>query len=292
MSEKVFLNGELVPAESARVSVFDAGLTHGAGLFETIRAYSGRPFRLEQHVARMRRSANKLSIAMPWDDAEIERGILMLLAANRLGDARLRLTLTPGSLRRLRDEDDDDPTLLATAQAFEAYPPELYRKGMSVCIASFKQTGTDPTAGHKTLSYFPRLLGLHEAQRRHCAESLWFTTENLLAEGCVSNVFLARGDTLLTPPLETPVLPGIARGAVLELAMQRRMTIEQRPLMIEDLLKADEVFLTNTIMEVMPVCRIERHAVGNEKVGEMTRQLHEAYRDLVWKECRLDGAEA
>lgn len=291
MTDPVSLNGELIASDDARLSVFDAGLSHGAGLFETVRAYAGAPFRLPQHIARMRRSAHKFSFAMPWDDAELERTVRHVLSANRLAEARVRITLTPGNLRRLRDDAAGEPTLLVAAQAFEAYPVEYYQRGMTVCISSYRQSKYDPTAGHKTLSYFPRLLALREAQRKQCGEALWFTTDNQLAEGSVSNVFVVRGDALLTPPVETPVLPGIARGAVLEMAMQQRLTLEQRPLTIDDLLAADEVFLCNTVMEVMPVCRVERHAVGDEKVGETTRRLHEAYRDLVWKECRIGGVE-
>jgi branched-chain amino acid aminotransferase len=289
MSEQVYLNGEIVAADRAALSVFDSGLSHGAGLFETLRTYAGRPFRLDAHLARMRRSAERLSIPCPWDDGELRHALTRLLQINELADARVRITITPGNVREGVSGEAPRPSMLIAAQKMEPYPTDLYRQGMTVCISSFRLSRTDPLAGHKTVSYFPRLLALREAQRKQCGEALWFTTDNQLAEGCISNVFLVRGETGFTPPIDTPILPGIAREVVLECAEALRVAVEQRPLTIDDLLAADEVFLTNSIMEVMPICRVERHAVGDEKVGEITRRLHEAYRDVVVRECQLCG---
>jgi D-amino acid aminotransferase len=290
MSELVLLHGEIVEAAEARVSVFDAGLAHGAGLFETVRVYHGNPFRLDEHLRRMRQSGQRLGIALPWDDAELTRGVERVLQANELRDARLRITATPGDARTAESSPEDaspPATLLIAAQAFDSYPAEHYRRGMTVCVSSFKQSRNDPLAGHKTLSYFPRLLALREAHARQCGEALWFTADNRLAEGSISNVFLVSNEKLLTPPLDTPVLPGVARKVVLEGAAAERIAAEERALTIDDLLAADEVFLTNVILEVMPVCRVERHAVGDEKVGEITRRLHEAYRRMAARECRI-----
>lgn len=286
--EHVYVNGEIVAADDARLSAFDGGISHGAGLFTTLRTYHGKPFRLPAHLARMRRSAERLALPMPSEDGEIDDAVRRLLRASGLGDARLRITITPGSVRAAAG-DSPSPTVLITAQQAESYPPEFYRRGMTVCVSSFKQHKDEPTVGHKTVSYFSRLLALREAHRKHCGEAIWFTTDNHLAEGSISNIFVVRDETVLTPPVDTPLLPGIARAVVLEVCAALRITALEQPLTINHLLEADQVFLTNSIMEVMPVCRIERHAVGDEKVGDVTRRLHEGYRDVVWKECPPDA---
>jgi len=126
---------------------------------------------------------------------------------------------------------------------------------------------------------------LREAQRARCIEALWFTTKNTLAEGCISNVFIVRGGILRTPPLDTPVLPGITRGVVLELAQRNEIEAKEEPLGVHDLLDADEVFITNSIMRIMPVVRVEKSEIGGARVGEMTRRISAAYRELVKTEC-------
>lgn len=271
-AEKVFLGDRLVDADEARVSAGDAGLLHGVGLFETLRAYEGRVFRLEAHLDRLARSIDALRLPFALDRPLCRKALADVLAANAMRNARLRLTVTAG--RTDRGGEDDGavrPTVLATAAAVAAYPPEYYRTGMTVLISRFRQSRADPLAGHKTTCYWPRLIALREAHAGGCGEALWFTDQNLLAEGCVSNVFIVKGDVLKTPPLDTPVLPGIARGVILGAASASGQSVLELPLTVNDLLDADEVFLTNSIMEVMPVCRVERKAIGNEKPGPITR---------------------
>ena len=275
MSEKVYLNGELVSVSAARVSVSSPALQHGVGLFETLRAYDGRPFALERHVARMRASAVKLD--MPVDGAldEVATAVEQVLAANRLANARVRFTVAPPGPQ----ETPPRPLLLVMAQETAGYPAELYERGMTVCLADrFRQSPWDPLAGHKTTSYCPRLVALRQAQAKGCGEALWATPANLLAEGSLSNLFLVKGGRLKTPPLDTPVLPGVTRAIVLELAQAGGIPADEAPCSIDDLLDADEVFLTNAIMEVMPVSRVERRGIGGEKPGDVTRALAEAYR--------------
>ena len=152
-------------------------------------------------------------------------------------------------------------------------------------ICPFRQSADDPIAGHKTTGYLPRLLGLREAQKAHCLEAVWFTTRNQLAEGSISNVFVVQGGVLKTPALATPVLPGLTRAAVLEVARKSGIETVETDLGIGDLLDADECFLTNTIMELMPVIRVERRDIKDGKVGPMTRKLGDLYRELVQEEC-------
>ncbi len=274
MSEKVYLNGRIVAAGDARLSVANPAFLHGVGLFETLRAYGGQPFLLRSHIERMRASAAKLRLQLGAALDAIPDAVTAVLAANELSEARIRFTVTPPDV----DTPEGPPTVLVTARPTTGYPPELYEKGMSVCICDdYRQSSHDPLAGHKTTSYFPRLAATRVAAERHCGEALWFTPDNRLAEGSISNVFLVKGGELITPPVDTPVLPGITRALVLELAREAGLTIREQACTIHALLDADEVFLTNAMMEVMPVTRIERHAIGDEKVGPITRRLREAY---------------
>jgi branched-subunit amino acid aminotransferase/4-amino-4-deoxychorismate lyase len=278
MSEKIYLNGHLVSGGEARVSVSNPSFLHGVGLFETLRTYNGKPFRLAEHLERLRASAQRFNMPVTDLIEKAPAAVDEVLAANNLASARVRITVTPPGAM----DEVEHGTLLVRAEATTGYPPELYERGMTVCVQTqYRQSPLDPLAGHKTTSYFPRLLALRDAQDKQCGEALWFTPDNFLAEGCMSSVFLVHEGKLLTPPLDTPILPGVTRAAVIELADEKGILCEQRPCTIDDLLKADEVFLTNAIMEVLPVTRVERHLVNNEKIGAVTRTLAQAYKDLI-----------
>ncbi len=297
MPDFVFLNGKIVPASEARVSVFDAGFTHAAGLFETMRAYGGKVMRLDAHLLRLMHSASTLEIQMPaameaavpsaTDD--LRRGIADVLSANELTNARLRLVMTPGDIPRPGQDPEHraPPTVLVTASPVQPYPEQLYSRGMRVCISPYKQNRHDPLAGHKTLAYLPRLLAMKDAADRQCQEALWFTAENRLAEGSICNVFVVMGDKVLTPPVDTPVLPGVVRASIIEVCHANDIKIEEAPIDINMLMEAQEVFLTGTVLEVMPVTSIEKHMVGDGAVGEMSKRIGGLYRELVARECDL-----
>jgi branched-subunit amino acid aminotransferase/4-amino-4-deoxychorismate lyase len=283
MREHVALNGQIVALDDATISALDAGLMHAAGLFETMRAYKGRVVDFDAHMERMARSAEALHLQVALDRSAIARDIDALLAANVLADARIRLVLTPGPVPR--DENPSPrPTTLITAGPVKPHPPELYQAGMRVCIAPFRQSRWDPLAGHKTLAYLPRLLAMKDAAQRRCNESLWFTTDHQLAEGSICNVFAVIDGRAATPPLSTPVLPGVVRQVVLNLCAALNIPHEERAIDIDALLSASEVFLTGSIMEVMPVTSIEKHPVGDGVPGPLTRRLAEAYRERLEKE--------
>lgn len=297
MPDFVFLNGKIVPASEARVSVFDAGFTHAAGLFETMRAYGGKVMRLDAHLLRLMHSASTLEIQMPaameaavpsaTDD--LRRGIADVLSANELTNARLRLVMTPGDIPRPGQDPEHraPPTVLVTVSPVQPYPEQLYTRGMRVCISPYKQNRHDPLAGHKTLAYLPRLLAMKDAADRQCQEALWFTAENRLAEGSICNVFVVMGDKVLTPPVDTPVLPGVVRASIIEVCHANDIQIEEAPIDINMLMEAQEVFLTGTLLEVMPVTSIEKHMVGDGAVGDISKRIGGLYRELVARECDL-----
>jgi branched-chain amino acid aminotransferase len=286
MPDQIYVNGQLVPFEEAHLSPGDAGVLHGAGLFETMRARAGSVVRVREHLGRLTRSAQVLGIPFSLGESQLSEMVSELLEANALTDARLRLTVTRGDLHAATAEDPTPPvTLILSAAPFQAYPASLYEKGMTVVISPYKQNPENPLTGHKSTSYFDRLLALREAQQVQAGEALWFTAHtNYLAEGSISNVFLVDKEGLLcTPPLTVPdkvnqrlCLPGITRQAVLEKATGLNILPHERLLTINDLLAAREVFLTNAIMGIMPVTRIEKHQVADGRPGELTRKLRTA----------------
>lgn len=285
MSEKIFLNDKLTSANSAKVSVTDGGLLYGMGLFETMRSYNGVVFALDDHLDRLSASTEKLSIANPYKKKFLKEAVYETIEGNGLSGARIRLTLTSGSV----STDQQKPTLMITATELKPYPPEYYQKGVTVVLCPYRQNPNDPTVGHKTTSYMPRMLGLKFAQKYKAAEALWFTTDNRLAEGCISNVFVVKDSAIYTPAANTPVLPGIARKTVLKLADEYSLRCSEKDLHIDDLLDADEVFITNVIMQVMPVIKVEKHDINKAKVGSVTKELGRYYDKFVQETCGKKG---
>jgi branched-chain amino acid aminotransferase len=284
MTEQVFLNDELVDIGKACISVTDSGFLYGAGLFETMRSHNGVVFALKDHLDRLFVSADVLSINNPYNREYITEAISKVLNANKLTDARLRLTLTNGPMAE--SEQQRKSTLLVTATKLRSYPPEYYKKGVMVVLCPFRQNPLDPASGRKTTSYLSRMIALNMAHQKRAAEALWFTVDNRLAEGCISNVFLVKDSQLYTPPITTPVLPGVARKKVCELAKQNSIKLIEKDLLIDDVLGADEVFLTNVIMQVMPITKVEKHTVGDGQVGPVTKKLKEKFDELVGKQCQ------
>lgn len=273
----VFLNDAVIEAADAKVAADDGGFLYGQGLFETMRATGGEVFRLDDHFDRLFASCEKLGIKFSFDREYMREAVRRVLVANELKEARVRLTVTGGAM----SAEDIRGTLLVTAVEFTPYPPEYYEKGMTVTLCDYRQNSLDPLCGHKTTNFFARLVALQEAIKKKSTESLWFTTDNKLAEGCVSNVFIVKDGTLFTPRLDTPVLPGIARKVVLEIAAKEGIAFQEKDLFINDLLEADEVFVSNSIMTVMPVATVEAKAIADGKPGEITRKVLGCYRDLL-----------
>ncbi len=291
-----WLNGKLVERDAATVSAFDAGLQHGIGLFETMLARHGRVFRPAAHVKRLVASARELLLTDTLRDGPLVEAVQMVVDRNGLEAARVRLTVTGGNLNRLAASAAArraDPTVLIDAQPPTAYPESFFEKGVMVVIAAGRTNPLDPTAGHKTINYWPRINALQRALTARGAEALWFSVSNHLAGGSVSNVFVVREGSLVTPPARgdtkgapAAVLPGITRVAVMDLAPDLGIEAKTGTLTIDDLLGADEVFLTNASWGVLPVVAVEKEAIGAGEVGPVTRQLRKAWLDLVEEETR------
>jgi branched-chain amino acid aminotransferase len=293
---QVWINGNWVSRDEARISAFDAGFQHAVGLFETMTARNGRIFRVRDHLERLRASAVALRLTETLNIDPLAEVANQVLERNALREARVRLTLTGGDLNLLQTTGTRTahaPTILVVAQPPTRYPEELYAKGVRVVVADGRVNPLDRTEGHKTLTYWSRLAALQDAGAVGASEAVWFSVTNHLACGCVSNVFLVRDGVLLTPyargeearsALPAPVLPGITRATVLELAAELGMPTEKTMLSIDDVFAAEEIFLTNSSWGLMPVIGIERTQIGSGMPGDRFARLRSAYRDRVERE--------
>ncbi len=297
----VWLNGAYVDESRASISLRDTGLLHAAGVFTTMRSYGGKVFRLPQHLARVRQSCDALFIPIQYKDEVLSAAIEELLSRNEMADARLRLTITRGAARPNPLHGTQlEPNAFITAAPLEPYPKEFYDRGLTVILLDEQKLNPyDLQAGHKTLNYFSRLAALREANRRSAGEALWFNVHNYLQSGSIANVFIVKSNTLITPPTrvdlrdkavaeattypKSNVLPGVTRGAVIDIAKDIGIDVQYAAIDVNQLLDADEIFLTNSIMGVMPVCRIERTPIGADKPGPVTRRLAAAYAEAVVK---------
>ncbi|MBL7221741.1 MAG: aminotransferase class IV family protein [Phycisphaerae bacterium] len=276
----VHLNGRLVAADEAMIKVSDAGFLHGASSFTTMRAHNGVVFRLASHLSRLLGTVELLGLRTDATPETLTEAVGELLSANALGDARLRITLTPGSI------DGDAPTVVITADAMPKYPTGWYTEGISVSITELRQSPGDIACGRKTGCYFPRVLAMRTAAAKKAQEALWFTPAGHLAEACFCNVFLVSGGEVLTPPLDTPVLDGILRGVVMELCETLEVKCSDAGALLgRDLLEADEVFLTSSCSGIRPVVRVEDHEIADGAVGPIATRIMTAYEELLEAEC-------
>ncbi len=285
-NRQVYLNGRILPADAAGISISDAGFLHGASTFTTMYAHNGKVFRLGTHLDRLLATVDLLGLRTDMDRNNLAGGLAELIEVNGLSFARCRITLTPGPV------GSDEPTSLITADPLPDYPQRWYTEGLGLVVSSFVQRPGDPTYGFKTGCYFPRLLAQREALQKGMDEALWFTPDHRLAEACMCNVFLVNEGTVRTPPRDTPVLPGVVREAVLELCSSLEIPVDgESPLTIKDVLGADEIFLTGSTTGLRPAVRVEKHEVGDGRPGPVTKTLRKAYQEMLDNECPPpDGA--
>jgi len=293
----IYLNGQFHPPGEARVSVEDAGFQHAVGLFETFAAYHGRAFRLDQHLARLEASAIALGLVRELDKTALRDAVEQTIAHNRIDRARLRLTYTAGEVSMRRDAPgraEPTPTVAIVPSPPTQYDPAYFEHGVQVVLYNQSANPFDPVAGHKTLAYWARLRSLRQAAGVGAAEAVWLSVTNHLTSGAVSNLFLVRDGALLTPiargeelesALPAPVLPGITRAAIIELAEAEGITVTRQMISAEDLLGAEEAFLTNSGWGVLPVTRVEKAKIADGRVGPMTTGLREALNGLIEREC-------
>jgi branched-chain amino acid aminotransferase len=286
MEEIVYLNGSLVPRSQARVSVFDHSFLYGYGLFETMRTYHGKIFLLERHIKRLLSSAEAIGLASGLAGIDLGRACRDALRANRLEDARLRLTVSGGEADSFPWEGKTGTsTVVVTARGYTPFSAEKYHQGFKVGVSS-RRRGQSLVSRLKSTSYLVSVLARMEAGAAGLDEALLLNESGFIAEGSVSNVFFVRASGLLTPSRESGILPGITREVVIELAETLGISVTERDVSLSDLEQSDEAFLTNSIMEIMPLVSVRDEAgqtvtIGSGKPGEVTKRLMTAYRERV-----------
>lgn len=278
----------------------DAGLQHAVGLFETFQCFNGRVFRLTQHLERLRTSAIELGLVREMNIDSLAQAVEQTISHNQLNCSRLRLTITAGSVSMLKPEQGNAaaqpvPTLLIVPSEPTQYDPAYFEKGITVLVAPAAANPMDPLAGHKTLSYWGRLRTLRQAASIGAGEAIWLNVSNHLASGAVSNIFLVRDGVLWTPiargeevegALRAPVLPGVTRAAVIEIAESMNVEVRREMLSVEDMLESDEVFLTNSGWHILPVSHVEKKEIGEGVAGELTMTLRQKLMDLIATETQ------
>ena len=281
----IYLDGRFVPEEEARVSVFDHGLLYGDGVFEGIRAYNGKIFRLDEHLARLYDSAKAIDLAIPLTKAEMTEVIKETLRQNSLRDAYIRPIVTRGrgdlGLDPLKCAK---PTVIVIAVTWGAMYGDLYEKGLRAICVSVRRTPPESMPPNvKSLNYLNNILAKIEANHRGVDEAIFFDTRGHVSEGSGDNIFVVKDGVIITPPTLNN-LRGITRMVVLEIAASMGITLLERDLGYFDLYTADEVFVTGTAAEVAPIREIDGRVIGNGKPGPVTRQLMAAFRTATQKE--------
>jgi branched-chain amino acid aminotransferase len=290
VAEIIYLNGQLVPRSKAKLSPFDHGFLYGYGLFETMRAYQGHIFRLDRHLARLRRSAETIGLThsviatlnVGRGKQSLEAACTKTLEANKLKNARLRLTVSAGEGDMTPDPSIcSSPTVLVTAQNLVPLPPEKYKSGFKAVLSSLRRNSQSPLSRLKSTCYMENILTRMAARAAKCDEAILLNEQGYLAEGNRTNIFLTSNGVLITPSLESGVLPGITREAVLEIARASNIQTLETQVEAKELVEAEEAFVTNSILELMPLTWFEGKPIGTGKPGELTRKLTIAYRKLV-----------
>ncbi|MDD5450080.1 MAG: aminotransferase class IV [Candidatus Omnitrophica bacterium] len=279
---KVWLNNRIMDQNRATIPLFDRGFLYGDGVFETMRTYGGKIFKADRHLDRLYRSLKITEIKVPYSRSFLKNEIYKLLKKNKLKDAYIRLAVTRGAGRvGLSGIKCENPTIAIVANKLTPYPEVMYKKGISVKVASIRQNENSPISGMKSLSFMNYILARLEAKKSGFDDALMLNSRKEISEATVSNIFIVKGRKLLTPPLSSGILPGITRGVILEIAPKAGLTPYERALEVPELYRADEVFLTNSIMEIMPVIRINNRLIGNGVPGTFTERLALMYRSLL-----------
>jgi len=281
----VFLNDTFLPLSDAKISVDDYGFLYGCGIFETMRGYNGKVFRLEAHLDRLKASSDRLGIPVQIDSLKEE--INDIIRINRLTEARVRVYLTSGEGAVTPDlRSCQHPTLLIKAVPYTPFSAEAYEKGFRVMISTFQRCSQSVLTGLKTANYLENLLVRKEAADSGYQDAILLNDKGNVAEASSSNLFIVSGDILKTAPLQSGILPGITRAVVLELAAASGLKALEDEIAPAELLSAHEVFLTNSLMELMPVTIVGDKTIGSGRSGAVTRKLMAVYSAQVLLETR------
>lgn len=279
---KVYIDGKFYDEKNAKISVFDHGLLYGDGIFEGIRAYNGRVFKLKEHIDRLYCSAKAILLTIPMTPAEMTEAVLEGCRRNRIRDGYIRLVVTRGvGTLGLNPNKCKRPSVIVIADKIQLYPEEYYRRGLEIItVPTVRNLHSALNPAIKSLNYLNNILAKIEANQGGCEEAIMLNAEGFVAECTGDNVFIVKGNQLLTPPLSAGALYGITRGVVMELARESGMIVAEPNLTRYDLFNADECFLTGTGAELIPVVKIDGRTIGTGKPGSVTVSLVEKYHTL------------
>lgn len=282
----VYINGEFLPQPEAKVSVFDHGFLYGDGVFEGIRAYNGRVFKLKEHLERLYESAQAIFLTIPLSFEELRQAVLETCRRNGIRDGYIRLVVSrgPGDLG-LDPRKCSRPTVVIIADTIQLYPEELYRQGMKIATVATRRNAPEALNPRiKSLNYLNNILAKIEANLSGYPEVLMLTQEGYVAECTGDNIFIVRRGTLLTPPDYLGILEGITRNTVMELAREMGVPVREKVLTRHEVYNAEECFLTGTAAEVIPVVEVDGRRIGTGRPGPITLRLMDGFRRLTLAE--------
>jgi branched-chain amino acid aminotransferase len=268
----VWIDGKIVPERRASVPVSDSAYLYGIGLFETMRAAGGRVLFFGLHDARLRGNARRIGMKVPLSPKQFLDAVARLLRRNRLQDATIRVMLS--------ETPEARPRLVITAKPFQPYPSRCYKQGARLVFARSFLSDSKSLSPIKTTSYLSRMIPRREAVRRGADEALLLSESGFVTEAASSNVFVVKGGTLMTPPLSDGLLAGTRRKVVIGLAKRLKIPVKEKSLRPKDLFEADEVFLTSSLKDVMPVGWVETRKTGKAAPGPITQLLQAAFQTL------------
>jgi branched-chain amino acid aminotransferase len=279
---KIFIDGKYYDERDAKVSVFDHGLLYGDGIFEGIRAYHGRVFKLKEHIDRLFYSAKAILLEIPMSPAQITRAVVEVCRENKIRDGYIRLVVTRGmGTLGLNPKSCKRPSVIIIADKIQLYPPEVYRRGLDIItVPTTRNLHSALNPAIKSLNYLNNILAKIEANNGGCEEAVMLNAEGFVAECTGDNLFIVKNGALLTPPLWAGALYGITRQTVIELAEASGLKVSEPNLTRYDLFSADECFLTGTGAEIVPVVKIDGRVIGAGKPGRVTRRLEDEYHAL------------
>ena len=280
MKRFIYKNDRLIAENRGTISPLDSGFLFGEGLFETIRAYHGRPFLLEDHLARLRRGLQRLAIPEPKYLQQCPAIISELLTANGLAQEQsvIKLIVSRGNTKTSSPDKTLPPTLLISASRLDLEGIRRRQQGLKALILPWRRDRHNPLLAVKSLNYLENRFGLQEARRRGFDEGIFLNQENELCEGSFSNLFLINGEKLLTPPLTAGLLPGITRAFILESADQLGLDCRETPLFQEDIKGCDGAFLSSSLMELAPLIKLDEHLFNLKQTDKLRCTLQKAFR--------------
>jgi branched-chain amino acid aminotransferase len=282
MAPKIYINGKLFDKADAKISVYDHGLLYGDGVFEGIRVYSGKVFRLKEHVERLYDSARSIALEIPLSPQQMAEAVESTVRANAKKEGYIRLVVTRGAgSLGLDPRKTSDPQVIVIVDDIVMYPQELYDHGMEIVTAATIRNHPNALSPRvKSLNYLNNIMAKVEGVRAGCHEALMLNDKGEVAECTGDNVFLVKHGILKTPPPDAGILEGVTRAAVMELARAAGIPVQEPPLTRHDVYTADECFLTGTAAEVIPIVKVDGRPIGSGKPGPITRQLREAFHEL------------